>query len=107
MWSGTFSSAKRIHLNRIGGHVGYSLVELLASIILIASIAVLALPTYQDFAPHADVAEGKVSQAAHVEQVPGTAASAEGIIQRQPETGSVGREDEESPFDAVETLADG
>lgn len=32
---------------------GFSLVELLVSVLLIAAIAVLSLPTFHDFAPHA------------------------------------------------------
>ena len=38
---------------------GYSLIELLASLLLIAAIAVLSLPTYKDFSPHADSAGGE------------------------------------------------
>lgn len=50
MFSGT-----RNMFHRSGGQRGFSLVELGASILLIAAIAVLSLPTYQDFAPHEDV----------------------------------------------------
>ncbi len=35
-------------------HQGYSLVELVVSVLLIAAIAVLSLPTYQDFSPHGE-----------------------------------------------------
>lgn len=35
---------------------GYSLVELAATIVMIAGIAVLSLPTYQDFGPHEEFA---------------------------------------------------
>ena len=39
-----------------GGQRGYSLIEIIASLLLIAAIAVLSLPTYQDFSPHPDAA---------------------------------------------------
>lgn len=103
MWSGTISSAKRLQLNRIRGHIAYSLVELLASAVLVVSIAVLALPTYQDFAPHSEVAEGGVSQAVYIGEESGSVTSEEGINERQPVTGSVGRQNQERPFDPVET----
>jgi prepilin-type N-terminal cleavage/methylation domain-containing protein len=37
---------------RPGIRSGFSLLELLASLLLIAAIAVLSFPTYQDFTPH-------------------------------------------------------
>lgn len=53
---------------RPGGHAGYSLLELLVSILLIAGIAVLSLPTFQEFSPHgeftADPTEGQVERPA-------------------------------------------
>lgn len=39
---------------RPGGQWGYSLLELAASLVLLAAIAVLSLPTYQGFSPHTD-----------------------------------------------------
>ena len=37
---------------RPGIRSGFSLLELVASLLLIAAIAVLSFPTYQDFTPH-------------------------------------------------------
>lgn len=49
----TFLSGKRL---QAGNQRGYSLIELVASLVLLAAIAALSLPTYQDFSPHADAA---------------------------------------------------
>lgn len=41
---------------------GYSLVELAVSVLLIAAIAVLSFPTYQDFSPHGEAIPGQVGE---------------------------------------------
>ena len=40
---------------------GYSLIELVASLVLLACIAVLSFPTFQDFSPHEDAAGARVT----------------------------------------------
>lgn len=55
-----FSATVRKYLSekrlQAGNQRGYSLIELVASLVLLAAIAALSLPTYQDFSPHADAA---------------------------------------------------
>ncbi len=48
-----YHSEKRL---QAGNQRGYSLIELVASLVLLAAIAALSLPTYQDFSPHTDAA---------------------------------------------------
>ena len=60
-----FSESDRPHSRgpfaRLRRQCGYSLIELMASLVLLACIAVLSFPTFQDFSPHEDAAGARVT----------------------------------------------
>ncbi|MDX1554570.1 MAG: hypothetical protein R3212_00945 [Xanthomonadales bacterium] len=83
------------------------MVELLASVVLIASIAVLALPTYQDFAPHSDGVMRIVSQAPHAERESADSPFVANPIENQPVSVMDDRKKEEgSQFETSEGVDD-
>ncbi len=101
------SGGRELGNKRIGGHVGYSLLELLASAVLLVSIAVLALPTYKDFAPHDDRVERDSPASSLSKTNPAGALPAERPGQRQSMQHEASGADEESEYDSTEALADG
>lgn len=71
MFSETFPAS-----TRPGGQRGYSLLELAASLVLLAAIAVLSLPTYENFSPQTDArGEGIHQPSSSAEQAAGQTAS--------------------------------
>ena len=85
---------------------GYSLVELLASLVLIAMIAVLALPTYQDFEAHtSDGHTGAQEEARSLPQADEAhpAQGESGDSEEKPEISATGQVPQ---FDAEDALAE-
>lgn len=67
-----------------GGQLGYSLLELVASILLIAAIAVLSLPTYQDFTPHSELSDERSRESSLRGEKTASSPPAKGEFQDQP-----------------------
>lgn len=67
--------------------------ELVASILLIAAIAALSLPTYQDFTPHSKFSGERTREAALRGEKSASSSPAKGEIQDQPVDRLVGKKE--------------